>query len=221
MPFRPTFAQLFGQDTTIAEVVFALVAATMIVAFATSWYRRRKGMGPARKSKANRIELSYLGALIGMAIFLMIASVSANGKDFPSGDAPAPAVRVQVTGFQWCWKFHYVGEPVTVSGSCQHGAYPTLVLPTGRPVELDVTSTDVIHAFWVPYLREKMFAYPGHVNDFTVTLTSSGRWIGRCAQLCGLYHYEMDFWLQAESPARFGRWLRAHGGSAATLGSGT
>lgn len=220
MPFRQTFAQLFGQDTTIAEVVFGLVVATMIVAVAQSWYRHRHGKDASRKATANRVELSYLAALTGMAIFLMIASVTANGKDFPSSD-PKPAMQVQVTAFQWCWSFHYTGQPVTVTARCQGGPLPTLVLPTGRPIELDITSTDVIHAFWVPYLREKMYAYPGHVNRFTVTLTSSGRYIGRCAQLCGLYHYEMDFWLQAESPARFGRWLRAHGGSAAALGSGT
>jgi cytochrome c oxidase subunit 2 len=53
----------------------------------------------------------------------------------------------------------------------------------------------------VPYLRTKMYAYPGHVNRLTVTLPHTGRRIGRCAQLCGLYHYQMDFYLQAESPA--------------------
>ena len=118
-------------------------------------------------------------------------------------------MRVQVTAFQWCWRFHYVGQPVTVTAQCQGGPDPTLVLPTGEPVELDVTSSDVIHAVWVPYLRYKIYAYPGHVNTFTVTLTHTGRWIGRCAQLCGLFHYEMDFYLQAETPAQFDRWLRA------------
>jgi cytochrome c oxidase subunit 2 len=220
MPFRQAFAQLFGQDTLIAEVVFGLVAVVMIVAFAISRWRRQKGREPWQKAEANRIEFGYLGVLTGMAIFLMIASVTANAKDFPGSDPPA-ALHVQVTAYQWCWKFHYTGQPVTVTGTCQHGSYPTLVVPTGKPVELDVTSTDVIHAFWVPHLREKMYAYPGQVNKFTVALTSSGHWIGRCAQLCGLYHYEMDFWVQAESPAQFSRWLRARGGSPAALGSGS
>ena len=54
---------------------------------------------------------------------------------------------------------------------------------------------------------------PGHVNSFTLTLTHPGRWIGRCAQLCGLYHYGMDFYVQAVSPAAFDRFLRSHGGT--------
>jgi cytochrome c oxidase subunit 2 len=219
MPFQHNFAWLFGQETTIAEVVFGLVAAAMIVGLAGSWWRRRTGKGPSQKMEANRIELSYLGVLVGMAIFLMISSVTANDGDFPGGDPPA-AVKIHVNAFQWCWSFHYTGQPVTVTGRCTNGSYPTMVVPTGRPVELEVTSSDVIHAFWVPYLREKMYAYPGHVNTFTVTLTKSGRWIGRCAQLCGLYHYEMDFWLRAESPAQYNQFLRAHGGTALT-GSGS
>lgn len=71
----------------------------------------------------------------------------------------------------------------------------------------------MVHAFWVPSLRFKMNAYPGHVNSFTLTLTHPGRWIGRCAQLCGLYHYGMDFYVQAVSPAAFDRFLRSHGGT--------
>ena len=215
MPFRQTFAQLFAQDVAIAWVVFGLVVATLIAAMLLSWHRRRTAKGPSRKATATRIEVTYLAALTGVAVFLVVASLTANAKE--SAD-PKPAMRVQVTAFQWCWRFHYTQAPVTVTARCQGGAIPTLVLPTGRPVELDVTSTDVIHAFWVPYLRYKLYAYPGHVNKFTVTLTKDGRWMGRCAQLCGLFHYEMDFWLRAVPPSQFQHWLRAHQG--VTTGSG-
>jgi cytochrome c oxidase subunit 2 len=55
------------------------------------------------------------------------------------------------------------------------------------------------------------------VNSFTITVDREGRWIGRCAQFCGLYHYLMDFWVQAVPPAQFSRWLHAQ---AATAGAG-
>ena len=60
------------------------------------------------------------------------------------------------------------------ASQCRGGPYPTLVLPAGEPVELDLTSIDVIHAFWLPYLRFKMYAYPDHVNSFTTTLDADG-----------------------------------------------
>jgi cytochrome c oxidase subunit II len=211
VPFRNVFAGLFTQDSAIALGVFALVAVMMAVAVVMSWRRRRRGRDPSQRAEANKLEIGYVAVLVGVATFLVYASLSANAREFPD---PKPAVRVQVTAYQWCWRFHYEGQPVTATGQCQGGSLPTLTLPAGRTVELDVTSIDVVHAFWVPYLDYKMYAYPGRTNSFTVTLTQTGRWIGRCAQLCGLYHYEMDFYLQVVSPAAFNRYLRAHGGSA-------
>ena len=213
MPFQRAFHWLFAQDAIIAAVVFGLVVLVLTGSLLLSWWRRRRGQGPSNRTEANKLEISYVAALLGVAVFLMITSVIANSQDFP--DPPKPALRVQVIAYQWCWRFHYEGQPVTVTGQCEGGPLPVLVLPVGRPVELDVTSTNVVHAFWVPHLRVKMNAYPGHANSLTVTLSHAGRWIGRCAQLCGLYHYEMDFYVQAESPAAFGRFLRARGGTPA------
>jgi cytochrome c oxidase subunit II len=212
MPFRGAFSQLFTQDTTIAAVVFVLVVMAMLGAMLLSRRRRKRGQDPSRRATADRLEISYVLALAGMVVFLVISSFTANAKEFSD---PEPALRVQVTAYQWCWRFHYEGQPVTVIGQCEGGSLPTLVLPIGRPVELEVTSLDVVHAFWVPYLDFKMYAYPGHTSTFTVTLSRTGRWIGRCAQLCGLYHYEMDFYLQAVSPSAFSAFIRARGGTAA------
>jgi cytochrome c oxidase subunit 2 len=216
MPFRSQFSWLFAQNTTIAWVVFGLVIAGMAVSVLLSWRKRRRGEGPARRAAANRLEAGYVLGLFGMAIFLVVSSFVANARDFP--DPPKPAARIQVLGYQWCWQFHYAGYPVTMTGECQAGRLPVLVVPAGEPVVLDVTSSDVIHAFWVSYLRFKTYAYPGHTNTFTVTVPKPGRWIGRCAQLCGLYHFNMDFWLQAVPPATFDRFLRS-GGSLAGAGA--
>jgi cytochrome c oxidase subunit 2 len=212
VPFSSAFSGLFTQDAIIAWVVFGLVILAVTGAMGYSWYRGRRGQGPLRAAERNRLELGYLGALAGMAIFLVISSFSANAKDYP--DPPKPAVRVEVTGYQWCWRFHYEGTPVTATGQCQGqgnqepGNLPVLVVPVGEPVRFDVTSSDVIHAVWMPQWRFKVYAYPGQVNSATLTIPQAGRWMNRCAQLCGLYHYEMDFWLQAVPPSAFQRYLR-------------
>ena len=209
MPFSNAFSQIFIQYMVIAWVVFGLVVAVLLAAIVLSWRRKRQGLGPSQRNEANRVEMSYIAALVGMAIFLTIASVTANAKDFP--DPPKPAARVQVVGYQWCWRFRYEGTPTTSVGQCQQGngeQLPVLVVPVGKPVRLDVTSTDVVHAVWVPQWRFKLYAYPDITQSLTVTIPRIGRWIGRCAQLCGLYHYEMDFWLQAVSPAAFKTFLR-------------
>lgn len=207
MPFQSAFSQLFTQNTIIAWVVFGLVVLVMTGAMGYSWYRGRRGQGPLKLAKANRLELGYAGALVGMVVFLVISSFSANAKDYP--DSPKPAVTVTVTGYQWCWRFHYEGTPVTATGQCQGtGDLPVLVVPVGQRVQLDVTSADVIHAVWVPQWKFKLYAYPGQVGHLTVTIPQPGKWVGRCAQLCGLDHYQMDFWLRAVPPSAFSTYLR-------------
>jgi cytochrome c oxidase subunit 2 len=209
MPFRSAFSSLFTQDVTIAWVVFGLVLCAMAGAMLHSWRRGRKGQGPSRQATADRVELGYAAALVGMVIFLVISSFTANAKDYP--DPPKTAATVRVTGYQWCWRFQYEGTSRTTDGQCQGddlAAFPVLVVPVGEPVRLDVTSADVIHAVWVPEWRFKLYAYPGHVQGLTVTIPRAGQWIGRCAQLCGLDHFEMDFWLRAVPPASYRTFLR-------------
>ena len=192
----------------IAWVVFGLVMAALLTAIVVSWRRKRRGLGPSQLNKANRVETSYIASLVGIAIFLTVAGFAANAKDF--SDPPKPVIRVRVLGYQWCWRFHYEGTSVTSNGQCQGGQrlLPVLVMPAGQPVRLDMTSADVVHGVWVSQWRFKLYAYPGIVQSLTVTIPRTGRWIGRCAQLCGLYHYEMDFYLQAVSPAAFRTFLR-------------
>lgn len=208
MHFQQVFGQAFGLETKIAAVVFGLVLVAMLVAFAGSWRRRRRGRASAQAAEHNKLELGYVTVLTGVVIFLMVFSVTKTNAFFTD---PPPALTVKVTAYQWCWRFSYAGQPVSVTGQCEQGHPPTLVLPAGRAVTVDLTSADVIHSFWVPGLKFKVDVYPDHVNSFTFTLRQ-GRWPGRCAQLCGLYHPYMLFSVQAVAPARFDAWLHAHGG---------
>jgi cytochrome c oxidase subunit II len=216
VPFRHVFGQIFPLELVIGLVVFGLVVVAMAAAVAVSRRKKRRGRPAARREHWHALEAAFGLVLAGVAAFLVAESFSTNAADFPR-TGPKPAVQVDVTAFQWCWRFRYAGQPATVIGSCQGGRYPVLVLPVGKPVQIDLTSNDVVHAFWVPHLDVKMNAYPGHVNSFTITVDREGRWIGRCAQFCGLYHYLMDFWVQAVPPIQFSRWLHAQ---AATAGAG-
>jgi cytochrome c oxidase subunit 2 len=115
-----------------------------------------------------------------------------------------------VTGFQWCWRFHYVQSGITITATCQNGNNPTLVVPAGRPIRFTATSDDVIHSFWVPQFRFKMDAFPHHVNSFVMTVPHPGLWLGHCAEFCGEDHAFMTFHLRAVSQSVFAQWQQAH-----------
>ena len=70
-------------------------------------------------------------------------------------------------------------------------------------MRFNLTSTDVIHSFWIVSFEFKRDVIPGHPNHFEVTPTKTGTFIGRCTELCGLYHSRMLFTVKIVTPAQF------------------
>ncbi|MER6979116.1 cytochrome c oxidase subunit II [Streptomyces carpinensis] len=211
---RRVFGTVFTLESAVAAFVFLVVLALVCHAVV----RRRAGRQPTPSDRPQRpvLEKYYVGVLAAFAAFLVAWTAWQNHEEHrPPNRTP---VRVDVMGFQWCWKFGYPQSPakVSVTGTCRGKDLPTLVVPTGRPVELRLTSNDVIHSLWVPDLRYKMDAFPDHVNTFTLTLDHEGRWRGRCAEFCGERHYAMDFWIKAVSPEEYDRYLHGQ-----PIGTGT
>src|SRR5205823_12245336 len=80
-------------------------------------------------------------------------------------------------------------------------------VPVGRPVLLELSSTDVIHSFWVPNLNGKKDLIPGRPTRHLLRPERTGVFEGRCAEFCGYQHAHMGFVLIAEEPDRFETWL--------------
>src|SRR5690606_14226433 len=55
---------------------------------------------------------------------------------------------------------------------------------------------DVIHSFWVVEYLYKKDMIPGQTNYMSFTPTSTGTFMGKCAELCGEYHSMMLFKLK-------------------------
>ena len=117
-----------------------------------------------------------------------------------------PDVTVEVVAFKWNWQFNYRdgmgedGQARSPRPSAPPTCIPLLVLPTGKKIRFEETSRDVIHSFWVPEMLFKRDVFPGNVrNVFEVTLDKEGRYVGRCAELCGTYHAFMNFELRRRS----------------------
>lgn len=115
----------------------------------------------------------------------------------------APVIRIAVEGRRWWWRVVYrdeQGRPI-VSANELH-------LPLGQPVEIEVTSADVIHSFWIPGLAGKLDMIPGKVNLLTLTARRSGVMRGQCAEYCGGAHALMSFNVVVVTPDEFRDWLR-------------
>jgi cytochrome c oxidase subunit 2 len=94
---------------------------------------------------------------------------------------------------------------------------PVLVIPIGQSIKVDEHSDDVIHSFWVPefLFKRDVIPYGGPDSDtardntFEFTATSEGSFVGRCAELCGTYHSQMNFEVRVVSESTFQTYLAA------------
>src|SRR5207249_1986141 len=105
--------------------------------------------------------------------------------------AAEPDLRIEVTGFQWGWRFKYLTEGITIVGTSTRP--PTLVLPVRATARLTLVSPDVVHSFYVPQFLEKRDLIPGVDNRIDVRPSRTGSFDGVCAGFCGLDHTRMTF----------------------------
>jgi cytochrome c oxidase subunit 2 len=103
---------------------------------------------------------------------------------------------ITVEGRQWIWTFRYP----------DHGGVETtgvLHLPAHTPIDVAVSSRDVIHGFWIPRLAGKIDAIPGHVNHLRIEADKAGRYEAQCSEFCGLGHATMRFVVVVDTPENF------------------
>jgi cytochrome c oxidase subunit II len=188
------------------------VAVTLLVwvllAYVLVRYRRRAGDEdhiPEQRPYNIPVEIAYTAIPIVVVAGLFFFSWRTE-RDVVAVDAE-PAVRVEVVGFQWGWRFHYPDEGFTVDA--EPGIPPEMVLPVGVPSNLRLDAADVIHSFWVPEFLSKRDLIPNVHNEITVTPTKTGSYTGRCAEFCGLDHWRMYFSVRLVPMEEYQEWVAA------------
>lgn len=112
------------------------------------------------------------------------------------------------------------GNALNLSTVGSDGEIPILVLPVGKSVQVIEHSDDVVHSFWVPEFLFKRDVIPYGTagqqkqsglrdNRFQFTATAQGSYVGRCAELCGTYHSQMNFEVRVVSARVFTNYLDA------------
>lgn len=110
---------------------------------------------------------------------------------------------IRLVGHQWWWEVHYVKAPLPETVIAANEIH----IPAGRPVDIDLTSDDVIHSFFVPTLHGKVDLIPNQMNRIRIEASQPGVYPGRCAEFCGAQHAHMQFMVIAQAPADYEAWL--------------
>ncbi|MBI4209595.1 MAG: cytochrome c oxidase subunit II [Deltaproteobacteria bacterium] len=118
--------------------------------------------------------------------------------------SPAEALEIQILGRQWLWQVEYDNGRTLVN---------ELVVPKGKPVQLIMTSADVLHSFYVPDFRLKQDLVPGAYTKLWFEATEAGEHQVFCAEYCGTAHAQMFAKVKVLEPEEYARW-QAEGGQA-------
>ncbi|HET9028648.1 MAG TPA: cytochrome c oxidase subunit II [Candidatus Aquilonibacter sp.] len=207
---HPQSAQAAVMQQTWIVSVCAAVLVALYVYGAILWcifaYRRDRHE-PQEFTGNPPLEIFYavLPLLIVIGLFLVTFH-----DEMPVDHVSAhPENRVDVTAFRWSWRFGYDGDRIRTIGTPL--SPPTLYLPIDRTTEVDLTTTDVNHSFWVPAFLFKRDAIPGMTNVFDLTPRKLGTYLSRCAQFCGLDHALMTFQVKVVPDAAYDRYIASNG----------
>lgn len=180
---------------------FTLVLVTIVALWLYAMRRKPVSM---TETQAHRIANRWI---IGGGVVLPVVSVAVllslsipmGYRLLPLPSEEQPPLRIEVTGQQWWWEISYSDRDVVTINQ--------LHLPAGIPVDIHVTSADVIHSFWVPSLGGKIDAIPGRTNILRLEADAPGRLRGQCSEFCGVGHADMILLVEVHTPENFEAWL--------------
>ncbi|MDW3178672.1 MAG: cytochrome c oxidase subunit II [Acidimicrobiia bacterium] len=155
-------------------------------------------------------------AVFTLGLHSSINSNSENAISLVVGDETVVwEPEIVVIGQQWWWEYQYhfgdvdlVAQRVENLPTADLTTATQMVIPVGMEVELEVTSRDVIHSYWIPSLNGKRDAVPGRQSaPWKIQADEPGVYFGQCTEFCGLSHSRMRMQVIALEMADFQLWV--------------
>jgi len=204
-PFSQDPDTLFKYVLIVAAVVFVFVQGLIIF---TSWrFRRKDGDNDIPEQVHGNTALEIVWTVIPLAILVAIAIPTVR-QVIALAEEPDGAMVVEVIGHRWWWEYRYPDSGVITANE--------LVIPVGTPIRLEMRAEEsgapdrgVLHSFWVPALAGKQDVIPGRVSTLNMQADEPGRYLGQCAEYCGLSHANMRNRAVALEPDDFEAWVAA------------
>jgi cytochrome c oxidase subunit II len=208
-------AQRIANLSWIMTILFLVISLVMWILFAYAFYRRRGSLAEHEpvESGGGEMWIAIGGLVVPIVVLtaLFVAGLSLL-SDFPihgasaltrSQMAQSMKPKILIIGHQWWWEIRYLND----DPSKEFTTANELHLPAGRPVNIELTTADVIHSFWVPALDGKIDLIPDQTNYIRMIASQPGAYAGQCATYCGAEHALMRLLAVVQTPAQYQTWL--------------
>lgn len=195
----PYWDQMFDIWLVVAVVIYLLVAVPML--YFLYRYRYRKGINEIGAVETGGPGIEVLWTVVPLIVVIYLAVQSAAFYS-QQRTPPADAMQVSAEGMLWAWNFEYPNGKRTVG---------VLTIPVGKPINLMLTSRDVIHAFHIPAAKVMEDAVPGRVTRMWFQFNETGDYQAFCREYCGTAHSYMLARIHVVSEEEFATWLEQPG----------
>lgn len=208
-------AQLVWIFTIIGAIIWLLVVGVLVIALGQRRARLRLDPLPSQPV-GERLATAIVAVcvlLTGIIVTGLTILSYTTGKSLAAIGEQAE-LTVDIKAQQWWWEVTYQDPtPSRILTTADE-----IHIPVGRPVRFRLTSTDVIHSFWVPRLSGKEDLIPNQTNEIAIRADRPGVYRAPCAEFCGLQHAHMAMDVVAQAEDEFQSWRDAQLKPAATPG---
>ena len=202
--------------TIISLFVLALLVIIVVK------FNAKSNPKPSKTTHNTFLEIAWTAIPV---LILVIMAVPSFKLLYKTDVVPESYMTVKAIGHQWYWSYEYpdhgnftydawmVQEKEDIEG--EDRPYTRLlttdtrvVVPVGKVIKVQITSTDVIHSWAVPSLGVKKDAVPGRLNELWLQADREGIFYGQCSELCGFQHGYMPIEVHAVSEKKFLTWIK-------------
>jgi cytochrome c oxidase subunit II len=229
-PVTPVATEIFDLHLYIMWICVVIFVGVFSVMFYSIFaHRKSKGHQAAQFHENTLVEIIWT---VIPFLILVVMAVPATRTILAMKDSSVPDMTVKITGSQWKWSYDYLDygfgyysnlkTPVEqIEEGKPKGEHYLLevdqpmVVPVGKKIRLLITSSDVIHAWFLPAAGVQQDAIPGFVRDGWLKFDKTGIFRGQCAKICGKEHGFMPIVVEVKSVDDYAKWLAEHKKAAA------
>ncbi len=214
----PVMERIESFHTELLYIITAIAAfVLLLLIYVIVRFNERANPKPSRTTHNTLVEVIWTVVPILILVAIVIPSFKLL---YFEGDIAKPDMIIKATGHQWYWTYEYTTDGnfsfdanLVQDKDLKPGQLRLLttdnpvVVPVDTLIEVQETSTDVIHAWAMPSFGVKTDAVPGRLNDTWFKVTAPGTYYGQCSELCGNGHGFMPIMVQAVSKADYQKWV--------------
>ena len=225
--FQPAATELAqgaqSLDHMINIIIFLVtLLVTGLLIYVIVRYNRRANPTPARFNHNSPLEVAW--TLIPVLILVFIGSFSLpelfKQQDFKQVQAD---ITIKATGNQWFWSYEYPEDGIAfdsfmlaredlAANGYDDSLYllatdTAVVVPVGKTIVVQVTASDVIHAWKVPAFGVMQDAVPGRLAQLWFKADKEGIYFGQCSEICGKDHAYMPITVKVVSEEAYAKWV--------------